>query len=91
MLCPGISIEIPINSVLSRNSILAYFDDPLYRRSSGITKYGTIGVGSIVKKEDMIEYRKADLLVLLFFFVKKEDLILLLLLFFVFVFPCLSA
>lgn len=56
----GISIEIPINGVLPRNSILAYFDDPLYRRSSsGITKYGTIGVGSIVKKEDLIEYRRA--------------------------------
>nr|QWL18545.1 RNA polymerase beta'' subunit [Caryodaphnopsis tonkinensis] len=56
----GISIEIPINGVLPRNSILAYFDDPLYkRRSSGITKYGTIGAGSIVKKEDLIEYRRA--------------------------------
>nr|QWL22174.1 RNA polymerase beta'' subunit [Syndiclis marlipoensis] len=56
----GISIEIPINRILPRNSILAYFDDPLYRRSSsGMKKYGTIGVGSIVKKEDLIEYRRA--------------------------------
>nr|YP_009672700.1 RNA polymerase beta'' subunit [Rhodomyrtus tomentosa]QDE52538.1 RNA polymerase beta'' subunit [Rhodomyrtus tomentosa] len=54
----GISIELPINGILRRNSILAYFDDPRYRRkSSGITKYGTLGVHSIVKKEDLIEYR----------------------------------
>nr|YP_009439968.1 RNA polymerase beta subunit-2 [Gynostemma pentagynum]ATG86804.1 RNA polymerase beta subunit-2 [Gynostemma pentagynum] len=53
----GISIEIPIG-IFRRNSILAYFDDPKYRRnSSGITKYGTIGVHSILKKEDLIEYR----------------------------------
>nr|AEX94828.1 RNA polymerase beta' subunit [Trichopetalum plumosum] len=56
----GISIEIPINGILRRNSILAYFDDPRYRRkSSGITKYGTIEVDSIVKKEDLIEYQGA--------------------------------
>nr|YP_740640.1 RNA polymerase beta'' subunit [Nandina domestica]Q09FX1.1 RecName: Full=DNA-directed RNA polymerase subunit beta''; AltName: Full=PEP; AltName: Full=Plastid-encoded RNA polymerase subunit beta''; Short=RNA polymerase subunit beta'' [Nandina domestica]ABI49853.1 RNA polymerase beta'' subunit [Nandina domestica] len=55
----GISIEIPINGIFRRNSILAYFDDPRYRRnSSGITKYGTIEAHSIVKKEDLIEYRK---------------------------------
>nr|YP_010869658.1 RNA polymerase beta'' subunit [Gardneria multiflora]WGU49166.1 RNA polymerase beta'' subunit [Gardneria multiflora] len=55
---PGISIEIPINGILRRNSILSYFDDPRYRRkSSGITKYGTIEMHSIVKKEDLIEYR----------------------------------
>nr|QCW93705.1 RNA polymerase subunit beta [Alzatea verticillata] len=54
----GISIELPINGIFRRNSIFAYFDDPRYRRkSSGITKYGTIGVHSIVKKEDLIEYR----------------------------------
>nr|WEY05306.1 RNA polymerase beta'' subunit [Saxifraga sp. 'guangxi1'] len=56
----GISIEIPItiNGIFHKNSILAYFDDPRYRRnSSGITKYGTIEVHSIVKKEDLIEYR----------------------------------
>ena len=42
---PGISIEIPINGIFRRNSILAYFDDPQYRRkSSGITKYGTVGL-----------------------------------------------
>lgn len=58
MPCPGISIEIPINGIFRRNSILAYFDDPQYRRkSSGITKYGTIGLHSILKKEDLIEYR----------------------------------
>nr|YP_009527307.1 RNA polymerase beta'' subunit [Ranzania japonica]AYA72681.1 RNA polymerase beta'' subunit [Ranzania japonica]QBZ77883.1 RNA polymerase beta'' subunit [Ranzania japonica] len=54
-----ISIEIPINGIFRRNSILAYFDDPRYRRnSSGITKYGIIEAHSIVKKEDLIEYRR---------------------------------
>nr|YP_010263482.1 RNA polymerase beta'' subunit [Cymbidium canaliculatum]UIX53981.1 RNA polymerase beta'' subunit [Cymbidium canaliculatum] len=56
--CFGISIKIPINGILRRNSILAYFDDPRYRRSSsGITKYGIYEVDSIVKKENLIEYR----------------------------------
>nr|YP_010374812.1 RNA polymerase beta'' subunit [Pontederia australasica]QXU58248.1 RNA polymerase beta'' subunit [Pontederia australasica] len=56
--CFGISIEIPKQGILRRNSILAYFDDPRYRRSnSGITKYGTVEVNSIIKKEDLIEYR----------------------------------
>nr|WEV85086.1 RNA polymerase beta'' subunit [Cymbidium atropurpureum] len=58
--CFGISIKIPINGILRRNSILAYFDDPRYRRSSsGITKYGIYEVDSIVKKENLIEYRGA--------------------------------
>nr|USG97944.1 RNA polymerase beta'' subunit [Pilea alpina] len=53
----SISIEIPINGIFRRNNILAYFDDPQYRRkSSGITKYGAIGLDSILKKEDLIEY-----------------------------------
>nr|YP_010312623.1 RNA polymerase beta'' subunit [Pellionia scabra]ULF47644.1 RNA polymerase beta'' subunit [Pellionia scabra] len=53
----SISIEIPINGLFRRNSILAYFDDPQYRRKSlGITKYGTIGLHSILKKEDLTEY-----------------------------------
>nr|QGT34129.1 RNA polymerase beta' subunit [Chamaesium paradoxum] len=53
-----ISIEIPINGIFRRKSILAFFDDPRYRRkSSGITKYGTIEAYSIAKKEDFIEYR----------------------------------
>nr|YP_010599277.1 RNA polymerase beta'' subunit [Primulina polycephala]WAL03654.1 RNA polymerase beta'' subunit [Primulina polycephala] len=53
-----ISIEIPINGIFRRNSILAYFDDPRYRRrSSGISKYGTLEMHSIIKKEDLIEYR----------------------------------
>nr|QKV47925.1 RNA polymerase beta'' subunit [Oreorchis patens] len=56
--CFGISIKIPRNGILRRNSILAYFDDPRYgRSSSGITKYGIVEVDSIVKKEDLIEYR----------------------------------
>nr|YP_009680002.1 RNA polymerase beta'' subunit [Saurauia tristyla]QDP13746.1 RNA polymerase beta'' subunit [Saurauia tristyla] len=66
----SISIEIPINGIFRRNSILAYFDDPRYRRkSSGITKY-TIEVHSIVKKEDLIEDRgvKVDR----FFFIPEE-------------------
>nr|YP_009659653.1 RNA polymerase beta'' subunit [Lagerstroemia siamica]QCR99460.1 RNA polymerase beta'' subunit [Lagerstroemia siamica] len=54
----GISIELPTKGIFRRNSILAYFEDPRYRRnSSGITKYGTIGMHSMVKKEDLIEYR----------------------------------
>jgi len=28
----GVSIEIPINGIFHRNSILAYFNDPQYRR-----------------------------------------------------------
>nr|YP_009566386.1 RNA polymerase beta' subunit [Neottia cordata]QBB09975.1 RNA polymerase beta' subunit [Neottia cordata] len=78
----GISIKIPINGILRRNSILAYFDDPRYRRSSsGITKYGIVEVDSIVKKEDLIEYRGAKELsakyqlqmkVDLFFFIPEE-------------------
>nr|YP_010882657.1 RNA polymerase beta'' subunit [Androsace filiformis]WIF27240.1 RNA polymerase beta'' subunit [Androsace filiformis] len=54
----GILIDIPINGIFRRNSILAYFDDSRYsRKSSGITKYGTLEGHSIVKKEDLIEYR----------------------------------
>ncbi|TYI01488.1 hypothetical protein ES332_A11G204300v1 [Gossypium tomentosum] len=52
----GISMEIPINGIFRRKSILAFFDDPRYRRkSSGIIKYGTLGAHSIVKREDVIE------------------------------------
>nr|YP_011033279.1 RNA polymerase beta'' subunit [Iris hoogiana]WRI14821.1 RNA polymerase beta'' subunit [Iris hoogiana] len=76
----GISIEIPINGILRRNSILAYFDDPRYKRnSSGITKYGTVEANSIVKKEDLIEYRgakefspKYQIKVDRFFFIPEE-------------------
>nr|YP_010258878.1 RNA polymerase beta'' subunit [Microtis unifolia]UIX23747.1 RNA polymerase beta'' subunit [Microtis unifolia] len=58
--CFGISMKIPRNGILRRNSIFAYFDDPRYRRnSSGITKYGIVEVGAMVKKEDLIEYRGA--------------------------------
>uniref|UniRef100_UPI0030FEDED9 RNA polymerase beta'' subunit n=1 Tax=Anaphalis cinerascens TaxID=3082032 RepID=UPI0030FEDED9 len=54
----GISIEIPRNGILRRNSILAYFDDPRYiRKSSGLTKYETRELNSIVNEEDLIEYR----------------------------------
>nr|AWI71014.1 RNA polymerase beta chain [Thevetia peruviana] len=77
---PGISIEIPINGIFRSNSILFYFDDPRYRRkSSGITKYGTIETHSIVKKEDLIEYRgikefrpKYQMKVDRFFFIPEE-------------------
>nr|YP_010499499.1 RNA polymerase beta'' subunit [Balanites aegyptiaca]UWT58815.1 RNA polymerase beta'' subunit [Balanites aegyptiaca] len=76
----GISIEIPQNGIFRRNSILAYFDDPQYRRkSSGITKYGTVGVHSIAKKEDWIEHRgvkefqpKYKMQVDRFFFIPEE-------------------
>ncbi|KAL3614513.1 DNA-directed RNA polymerase subunit beta'' [Castilleja foliolosa] len=76
----GISIEIPTNGIFRRNSILAYFDDPRYRRkSSGITKYGTLEMHSIVKKEDFIEYRggkefrpKYQMQVDRFFFIPEE-------------------
>nr|UZN44849.1 RNA polymerase beta'' subunit [Camellia confusa] len=76
----GISIEIPINGIFRRKSILAYFDDPRYRRKrSGITKYGTIDVHSFVKKEDLIEYRgvkefrpKYQMKVDQFFFIPEE-------------------
>nr|YP_010392179.1 RNA polymerase beta'' subunit [Wahlenbergia marginata]UPX07788.1 RNA polymerase beta'' subunit [Wahlenbergia marginata] len=51
-----ISIEIPRNGILQKNSILAYFDDPLYRiKNSGIVEYETIEMDSIFKKEDFIE------------------------------------
>nr|YP_010116897.1 RNA polymerase beta'' subunit [Hansenia himalayensis]QPL17018.1 RNA polymerase beta'' subunit [Hansenia himalayensis] len=76
----GISIEIPINGIFRINSILAFFDDPRYRRkSSGITKYGTIEVYPIAKKEDLIEYRgvkefrpKYQMKVDRFFFIPEE-------------------
>nr|QJW34064.1 RNA polymerase beta'' subunit [Platostoma chinense] len=75
-----ILIEIPINGVFRRNSILAYLDDPRYRRkSSGITKYGTLEMHSIIKKEDLIEYRgdkefrpKYQMKVDRFFFIPEE-------------------
>nr|YP_010144834.1 RNA polymerase beta'' subunit [Pterygocalyx volubilis]QQL92154.1 RNA polymerase beta'' subunit [Pterygocalyx volubilis] len=57
---PSISLEIPLNVIFHRKSILSYFDDPRYRRKrSGITKYGygNIEMDSILKKEDLIEYR----------------------------------
>nr|YP_010935208.1 RNA polymerase beta'' subunit [Lindernia rotundifolia]WKW53312.1 RNA polymerase beta'' subunit [Lindernia rotundifolia] len=76
----GISVEIPLNGIFRRNSILAYFDDPRYRRkSSGITKYGTLEMHSILKKEDLIEYRggkefrsKYQMKVDRFFFIPEE-------------------
>ncbi|KAL2933878.1 DNA-directed RNA polymerase subunit beta'' [Bienertia sinuspersici] len=76
----GISIEIPINGIFRTNSIFAYFDDPRYRRkSSGIIKYGTMEMHSIVKKEDLIEYRgvkefrpKYQMKVDRFFFIPEE-------------------
>nr|DBA09780.1 TPA_asm: RNA polymerase beta'' subunit [Corydalis intermedia] len=56
----GISMEIPINGIFHRKSILAYFDDPQYRRNrSGSTQNGTRETHSIVKKEDLIASRKA--------------------------------
>nr|QBA69262.1 RNA polymerase beta'' subunit [Amphilophium bauhinioides] len=76
----GISIEIPINGIFHRNSILAYFDDPRYRRKSlGILKYSMLEMHSILKKEDLIEYRgvkefrpKYQMKVDQFFFISEE-------------------
>nr|YP_009705725.1 RNA polymerase beta''subunit [Acanthocalyx alba]QFQ36715.1 RNA polymerase beta''subunit [Acanthocalyx alba] len=75
-----ITIEIPINGLFRRNCILAYFDDPRYRRKgSGITKYGIIEADSILKKEDLVEYRgveefsaKNQMKVDRFFFIPEE-------------------
>ena len=79
-----ISIDIPINGIFHRNSILAYFDDPRYvRKSSGITftKYEALEGDSIVKKEDLIEYEyrevtefgpKDEMKVDRFFFIPEE-------------------
>nr|YP_009532520.1 RNA polymerase beta''subunit [Echinacanthus attenuatus]AYA72981.1 RNA polymerase beta''subunit [Echinacanthus attenuatus] len=82
MLPSGISIEIPPNGILRRKTILAYFDDPRYRRKSlGITKYGTLEMEmhSILQKEDLIEYRggkeflpKYQMKVDRFFFIPEE-------------------
>nr|YP_010474841.1 RNA polymerase beta'' subunit [Corydalis decumbens]UVH69128.1 RNA polymerase beta'' subunit [Corydalis decumbens] len=59
--CSGIAMEIPINGILRRKSILAYFDDPKYRRnSSESTQNGTRETPSILKKEDLIESRRAQ-------------------------------
>nr|YP_010974815.1 RNA polymerase beta'' subunit [Muellerina celastroides]WNR57456.1 RNA polymerase beta'' subunit [Muellerina celastroides] len=50
----GIVIEIALNVILRRKRIIAYFDDPRYKiNNSGINKYETI-----VKKDDLIEYRR---------------------------------
>nr|YP_010291227.1 RNA polymerase beta'' subunit [Juncus gracilicaulis]ULQ66817.1 RNA polymerase beta'' subunit [Juncus gracilicaulis] len=51
--CFAISMKIPINGILNRNSILTYFDDPRYRRSSSgiIQQYSTGEIDSIIKKE----------------------------------------
>nr|YP_009661732.1 RNA polymerase beta'' chain [Anemopaegma prostratum]QCT82984.1 RNA polymerase beta'' chain [Anemopaegma prostratum] len=76
----GISIEIPINGIFRRNSILAYFNDPRYRRKSlGILKYSMLEMHSILKKEDLIEYRggkefrpKYQMKVDRFFFISEE-------------------
>uniref|UniRef100_UPI0030E3AA62 RNA polymerase beta'' subunit n=1 Tax=Sabulina tenuifolia TaxID=1155345 RepID=UPI0030E3AA62 len=79
-LSDGIAIEIPRNGIFRKKSIFAYFDDPRYRtKSSGITKYGTMEMHSIVKKEDLIEYRgvkefrpKYQMKVDRFFFISEE-------------------
>jgi len=85
MLASSISIEIPINGLFRRNSIFAYFDDPQYRtQSSGITKYRTIDINYILKKEDfLIEYpgvkelkTKYQMKVDQFFFIPEEVYIL---------------
>ncbi|KAL4372961.1 hypothetical protein AHAS_Ahas05G0034100 [Arachis hypogaea] len=75
-----ISIEIPVNGIFRRNSILAHFDDPQYRtQNSGIPKYKTIGTPPLFKKEDLIEYEgvkeckpKYQIKVERFFFIPEE-------------------
>nr|YP_010513729.1 RNA polymerase beta'' subunit [Tephrosia onobrychoides]UXL85300.1 RNA polymerase beta'' subunit [Tephrosia onobrychoides] len=76
-----ILIEVSINGIFRRNSILAYFDDPQYQtQSSGITKYRTIGINSILKKKDFLfEYQgvkefkpKYQIKVDRFFFIPEE-------------------
>nr|QUG10917.1 RNA polymerase beta'' subunit [Codonopsis pilosula subsp. tangshen] len=76
----GISIQIPIHGIFRKNSILAYFDDPRYRRkNSGIIKYETTELDSIFKNEDFIEYQgvtdlrtKDQIKVDRFFFIPQE-------------------
>nr|YP_010233181.1 RNA polymerase beta'' subunit [Centranthera grandiflora]QSX28384.1 RNA polymerase beta'' subunit [Centranthera grandiflora] len=77
----GISMEIPTNGIFRGNSILAYFDDPRYRRKSSgiITKCETLEMHSIVQKEDLIEYHggkefrpKYQMQVDRFFFIPEE-------------------
>nr|QWZ47270.1 RNA polymerase beta'' subunit [Cyananthus flavus] len=76
----GISMQIPIHGIFRKNSILAYFDDPQYRRkNSGITKYETMEPDSIFKNEDFIEYQgvtdlrtKDQIKVNRFFFIPEE-------------------
>nr|YP_009460168.1 RNA polymerase beta' subunit [Dalbergia hainanensis]YP_009863484.1 RNA polymerase beta'' subunit [Dalbergia odorifera]AUT81306.1 RNA polymerase beta' subunit [Dalbergia hainanensis]QHD47279.1 RNA polymerase beta' subunit [Dalbergia odorifera]QKD77537.1 RNA polymerase beta'' subunit [Dalbergia odorifera]QOU11197.1 RNA polymerase beta'' subunit [Dalbergia odorifera] len=75
-----ISIEIPMNGIFRKNSILVYFDDPQYRiKSSGIPKYRTIGITPTLKKKDLIEYQgikefkpKYQIKVDRFFFIPEE-------------------
>lgn len=60
--CSDILIDIPINGICCRKSILSYFDDPRYKiKSSVITKYG-IEAHSIVKKKENfeIEYQRVQ-------------------------------
>nr|YP_010392458.1 RNA polymerase beta'' subunit [Canarina eminii]UPX08067.1 RNA polymerase beta'' subunit [Canarina eminii] len=76
----GISIQIPIHGIFHKNSILAYFDDPQYRRkNSGIMKYETIELDSIFKNKDFFEYQggadlktKDQIKVDRFFFIPEE-------------------
>nr|YP_010016463.1 RNA polymerase beta'' subunit [Crotalaria pallida]QOJ44406.1 RNA polymerase beta'' subunit [Crotalaria pallida] len=76
----GISIELPIDGIFRRNSIFSYFDDPQHRtQSSGIPKYRTMGIHSVLKKEDLDEYRgekefkpKYQIKVDQFFFIPEE-------------------
>ncbi|KAL8251240.1 hypothetical protein R6Q59_034933 [Mikania micrantha] len=70
----GILIEIPQNGILHRNSILAYFDDPRYiRKSSGLTKYETRELNSIVNEEDLIEYRGVKIFQILKYYLLDEN------------------
>jgi DNA-directed RNA polymerase subunit beta' len=71
----SVSIDIPLNGIFRRNSILAYFDDPRYRRkSSGITKYEILEGHSFFKEEDLLGYQGDETLEGHSFF-KEEDLL----------------
>nr|YP_010707879.1 RNA polymerase beta'' subunit [Helicanthes elasticus]WCQ87222.1 RNA polymerase beta'' subunit [Helicanthes elasticus] len=64
----GIVIELSINVILRRKIIIAYFDDPRYKRNnSGINKYETIKSYSIVKKISKGKNKKEKL-----FFIPEE-------------------
>nr|YP_009032814.1 RNA polymerase beta' subunit [Osmundastrum cinnamomeum]AHA59547.1 RNA polymerase beta' subunit [Osmundastrum cinnamomeum] len=54
--CTSFIPRIANNGILDRNDILAISENPKYRTSdSGVTRYGTIKVGSVEKKEFVLD------------------------------------